>query len=102
MNNQFDKNYIVDSHCHLDLISQKYENIDQIIQNALDNDVRILQTICTRISKFEDIYKYVRKYKNIFASIGNHPCNVVDEKLATSQEIVKICQSYKKISCGQI
>lgn len=90
-------NYIIDSHCHLDLIEEKDENIDNIIQNALDNNVKILQTICTRISKFDEIYKYAKKYNNVFASLGTHPCNAGDEELKTADEIIKICNSNDKL-----
>lgn len=95
MNKKFD--FIVDSHCHLDLIEEKGENIDEIVAQALDNKVEILQTICTRISKFPTIYSYATKYQNVFASIGNHPCNVKDEPMAKAQQIIDICNSHPKL-----
>ncbi len=71
--------YIVDSHCHLDLIEKQGLNIDEVLQNCKKNDVKLLQTICTRISKIDEILKFANKYENVFASIGNHPCNVLEE-----------------------
>lgn len=88
---------IVDSHCHLDLLELKGENIDQIIANAKQNNVEILQTICTRISKINDILKYSKKYENVFASIGNHPCNVDEEPKIKAEDIIAICNNNKKI-----
>lgn len=90
-------NFIVDSHCHLDLIEEKGLNIDDIIQKADENNVKILQTICTKVSEFDKIYQYSQKYDNVFGSVGNHPCNVGAEKLAKAQDIIKICQNNKKI-----
>ena len=90
-------NFIVDSHCHLDLVEEKGVNIDEIVNLATQNNVKILQTICTKISKFDNIYKYTQKYDNVFASIGNHPCNVGEEKLVTAQEIIDICDKYPKL-----
>ncbi len=88
---------IIDSHCHLDLLEEKGFNIDEIIANANANDVKILQTICTRISKIDDILKYTKKYDNVFASIGNHPCNVDEEKMTSAAEIVEFCGKNEKI-----
>jgi len=96
-NKKMENNFIIDSHCHLDLIEEKGENIDQIVQNALENNVKILQTICTKISKFDEIYQYAKKYENVFTSIGTHPCNAKEEPLTTSEEIIKICNQHPKL-----
>lgn len=90
-------NFLVDTHCHLDLIEKKGFNIDEIIINAKNNNVKILQTISTKISEFEKVYAYAKKYDNVFASLGNHPCNVNDEPEITADEIIRICQSHSKI-----
>ncbi len=95
--NFLDNAFIVDSHCHLDLLEEKGGNIDEVVNFAFQNNVKILQTICTRISKFDDIYKYAKKYDNVFASIGNHPCNVAEEKPITAQEIIEICHNNDKL-----
>src|SRR3989338_1678965 len=88
---------IIDSHCHLDLLEQQGFNIDEIMANAHQNGVEILQTICTRISKIDEILKFTQKYDNVYASIGNHPCNVDPEGLVRVDDIVKICQNNPKI-----
>lgn len=90
-------NFIVDSHCHLDLMAQKGVDIDEAIAFATQNNVKILQTICTKISKFDEIYQYAQKYDNVFASIGNHPCNVDEEEPIKAQKIIEICQKNDKL-----
>lgn len=90
-------NFLVDSHCHLDLLEQSGNNIDEIIKNAQKNKVEILQTISTKISNFENIYKYVTQYHNVFTSLGIHPCNVNEEEKISAKEIVQICQTHPKI-----
>jgi TatD DNase family protein len=90
-------NYIVDSHCHLDLILEKGFNIDEIVKNAQENDVRLLQTICTKISEIDNIIYFANKYKNIYASVGVHPCNVNQEGIYSSQQILSIIQQNPKI-----
>lgn len=88
---------IIDSHCHLDLLEKEGFDIDKIISEASLNDVAIIQTICTKISEIDNILKYAHQYKNVFASIGNHPCNITQEKFASCSEIIDIIDKNKKI-----
>ncbi len=88
---------IVDSHCHLDLLEKKDHNINEIIKNAKENGVEILQTICTKISEIDQITKFADKYENVYASVGNHPCNVKDEGVLSVDKIIDFVKSHKKI-----
>lgn len=90
-------NYIVDTHCHLDLIEEKGILLEEIIKNSLANNVKILQTICTRITEIEKILSYTKKHDFIYASIGIHPCNVSEQPKIKSAEIVALCKAHKKI-----
>ncbi len=91
------QNFIVDSHCHLDLIEKSGANIEEIIQNSQDCNVKILQTICTRISEIEKILKYTKNHDFIYASIGNHPCNIIEEPKIRAEKIIEICNLHPKI-----
>ncbi len=90
-------NFLVDSHTHLDLLAEKGFNIDELIENAAQNQVKILQTIGTKIRNFDEVYQYARKYKNVFASIGIHPCNVEEEEKIKAEDIIEICKTHPKI-----
>lgn len=89
--------YIVDSHCHLDLIENQGVDLEEIIKNSLQNDVRILQTICTKITEIEKILSYTKKYDFIYASAGIHPCNVVEQPRVKARDLIEICQTNSKI-----
>ncbi|MFT6346719.1 MAG: TatD DNase family protein [Myxococcota bacterium] len=89
--------FLVDSHCHLDLLAERGSDIDQIVENAAKNKVEVLQTIGTKISNFPDVYKYAQKYKNVFASVGIHPCNVQDEAKTSCEELINFCKTHPKI-----
>jgi TatD DNase family protein len=91
------KSVIVDSHCHLDLLESKGFNIDEIIENAAQNNVHILQTICTRFTEIEKILFYTKKYQNVFASVGIHPNNVDEEPKIKALELIKTCNENAKI-----
>lgn len=90
-------NYIVDTHCHLDLIEKQGLKFAEVVQNAAQNNVKILQTICTKITEIDKILSYTTEHDFIYASVGNHPCNVVEQPRITAEEIIKICNENKKI-----
>ena len=90
-------NFLVDSHTHLDLLEEKGFNAEEMVKNAAENQVKILQTIATRINNFDKIYQFAQKFDNVFASIGLHPCNVENEPKVKAEEIIKICQNHPKI-----
>jgi TatD DNase family protein len=90
-------NYIVDTHCHLDLVEKQNLALDEVIKNAQENQVKILQTICTRITDIENILCYTRLHDFIYASVGIHPCNVDEQPKTSAEEIVRICHKEPKI-----
>jgi len=89
---------IVDSHCHLDMLTE-YDDIDKIVQRAIDADVKYLQTICTRLDNFENILNIAKKYDNVFASVGVHPSEV--EQVTAASELVKLASDAKVIGLGE-
>lgn len=91
------RNYIIDSHCHLDLIEEKGLDLTEVLQNCQNNNVRILQTICTRVTEIERLLNYTKQHDFIYSSYGIHPCNVGDQPHLTADEIIKFCNSHEKI-----
>ena len=63
---------ITDSHCHLDY-PNLYNQLDEIVRRAEDNQIKYLLTICTTLKSFEIIKLIVTKYKNIYGTFGIHP-----------------------------
>ena len=45
---------IIDSHCHLDY-PEIYNQLDDVIQRASNENVKYLLTICTNLQSFEKI-----------------------------------------------
>jgi len=88
---------IVDSHCHLDLLEKKGHNIDELIKNADAAQVKILQTICTRVSEIDKILNYTKRYKNVYASLGVHPNNVDEDPKINAAQLLEIIAREKKI-----
>ncbi len=89
---------IVDSHCHLDMLTE-YDEIDKIVQRAIESDVKYLQTICTRLDNFENILNIAKKYDNVFASVGVHPSEV--EEVTPASKLVQLASDAKVIGIGE-
>lgn len=105
MNNKIPK--LIDSHCHLDF-QELSSCIDDILLNAKNNNVCIMQTICTSVDNFDKIYKFAEKYNEVYASVGIHPNNVDNNdnssnkiKLFTVEDIVEIAKKPKIIGIGE-
>lgn len=89
---------LVDSHCHLNMPQFK-ENLDDIISNAIKNNVKYMQTICTKLEEFEEILKITDKYNNIFASVGVHP-NSAKENIS-AEKLIQLSRHDKVIGFGE-
>ena len=66
---------IIDSHCHLDF-DILFNQLDNVIKRANENDVKYLLTICTTLNSFEKIKSIINKYNNIYGTFGIHPHEV--------------------------
>jgi TatD DNase family protein len=66
---------IIDSHCHLNM--KDFENdLDNIINNAKNNNIEGMLSISTKCDEFENIKLISNNYKNVWYSLGIHPHNV--------------------------
>lgn len=70
--------YLIDSHCHLNLLDYKTEHkdIDDVLQKAKRNYVKYILSVSTSLSDFLKIKKNIKDYKNVFFSCGVHPLNI--------------------------
>ncbi|AGJ01660.1 Methionine--tRNA ligase [Rickettsia prowazekii str. Breinl] len=76
--------------------------LDSFIQRALENNVQYIQTICTKLEDLPIVLKIAEQYKNVFASVGVHPCEVNDKKrLITDLEIIELTNHQKIIGIGE-
>ncbi len=94
---------IVDSHCHLDLIVEKGQDLDRVIDEARTSNVNYIQTIATSIENFKSTLSIAKKYDKMWTSVGVHPCNVGDNEKAivTSEELIDLSRDDKVIGLGE-
>ncbi len=91
---------LVDSHCHLDFDSFD-EDRELAVQRAFDAGVGTMVTICTRVSRFEEIRDIARRNDRIWCSVGIHPHQVAEEGRARAEELVRLAEDPKVVGIGE-
>jgi TatD DNase family protein len=88
--------YLIDSHCHLNYPGL-YENVDDVVSEAKIQGVKVLQTICTKMSEVDTLKKICNNYSNIFYSVGVHPLYSHESNVVSAVELIELVESDKKI-----
>ena len=91
---------LVDSHCHLDF-DVFDEDRSETIQRARDAGVAAMVTICTRVTKFEEISAIAETDDNIWCSVGIHPHQAEEEPVVTVEDLVSRAAHPKVIAIGE-
>ena len=91
---------LVDSHCHLDF--PEFEgHLDDVIKRANNAGVQFMMTICTQLSKFEQVLNIAKSHENIWCSVGVHPHNAADEPETDSRTLITLAEHPKVIAFGE-
>ncbi len=91
--------FIVDSHCHLNYEGLSHR-VPEVIKAANDAGVKVLQSICTKLSEFEDIYRIAQEYDCVYASAGIHP-HEADNHTTSVEALVELAKRPKTIGIGE-
>ena len=91
---------LVDSHCHLDF-PDFAEELDAVVQRAMDAGIERLVTISTRVKKFDQILAVAERFDPIFCSIGTHPHNADEELDVTVEQLVALSEHRKVVAIGE-
>lgn len=91
---------MIDSHCHLNFDSLSV-NINNIVQNAIDNDITSILSINTDPDEFDNHYNLIKDFKSIFLSYGLHPETVSNTKMINKSDILKNIINKKVIGIGE-
>jgi len=71
---------LVDSHCHLNY-PELSPNLDQVLADAAESDVRYCLAINTRLSETDLLKTIADKYPQVFCTAGVHPHDAKDHSL---------------------
>ncbi len=91
--------YLVDSHCHLNFPDFEGK-VAEAIQAANESGVKYMQTICTKISEYEEVYAIAEHNDKVFASVGIHPHDA-DKEFISAEDLIELTKRPKCIGIGE-
>jgi len=93
--------FLVDSHCHLDLLdlAPDHGDLNRIIERAQQNGVHYLLNVCVSLSEFPVILQTAEKYSFVGTSVGLHPNEQGDE--VNEETLIKLAQHKKVVAIGE-
>lgn len=93
-------NTLVDSHCHLDFPDFQ-DDLPDVVNRAIDAGVRHMLTICTHVTKFDQVLKVAEGFDNIWCTVGIHPHNAGTEPETSAETLIKMAENPKVIGFGE-
>ena len=94
-------NYLIDTHAHLDF-PELYNRLDEVIINALENDVKRIVTISTNLNKIKKIIKISENHQEIFHTVGVHPNEVLKDKNNSNYDLLlELSKNAKCVGIGE-
>ncbi|WP_332060855.1 TatD family hydrolase [Bartonella sp. CB74] len=91
---------LIDTHCHLDF-ENFVQNLDDVIQRALDADVKRMITISTHVHKLDKLLEITQAYDQVFCSVGTHPNYAHEEQNITAQDLIRLSNHPKVVAFGE-
>jgi TatD DNase family protein len=91
---------LVDSHCHLDFPDFKDDFAD-MLGRAKDAGIETMMTICTHITKFDQVLAVAKSADNIYCTVGIHPHEAENEPEITAEDLIAKSHDPKVIGFGE-
>ena len=91
---------LIDSHCHLDFPEFAPE-LDAVVARARAAGVGRMLTICTRLSKFDQVLAVAERFDRMFCSVGVHPHEAANEAGVALPRILELAQHPKVVGIGE-
>ncbi len=90
---------LVDSHCHInfDPLSQ---DMPGLLSRAEANDVGHMLCVCVNLEDLHQVLELADKHKNIYASVGVHPCTIEGED-PTTVRLLELADHPRVIAIGE-
>ncbi len=91
---------LIDSHCHLDF-DVFDEDRTEIIARARAAGIHKMVTICTRLSRFDEIHAIARAHDAVDCSVGIHPHQVAEEGVAPTARLIELAALPEVVGIGE-
>lgn len=111
--------FLIDSHCHLDMLNytKLHINVSDVITKANSQGIKLMLSVCTKMSNFVSMKKFIGDHHNVFFSCGVHPLYIDEsynfeqlKSLALRKDVLALgetgldyhCSEYNKIQQQQL
>lgn len=91
---------LVDSHCHLDF-EDFGGDFEAVLARAKENGIERMLTICTRVTKFDQVLKIAEAADNIRCTVGIHPHEAENEPNVDVAKLVELAKHPKVVGIGE-
>ena len=91
--------FLVDSHCHLDRLSQSDDALNQIITRAKTAGVHHFLNVCITIQEFPVVLATAEKYPFVSASVGLHPNE--QSETVDAETLLSLARHDKVVAIGE-
>ncbi len=91
---------LVDSHCHLDFLTDQ-DDLAAIVARAENVGVRRLVTISTKLTTFPGVRAIAEKFEPVYCSVGVHPHEAGDEGVEDPEILVDLAAHAKVVGIGE-
>lgn len=92
---------IIDTHCHLDMISSG-DDIDEVVSQAAASGVTPLITIGIDVASSRKAILLAGRYPSVYATVGVHPHSVQELSDTAYAELQGLCRNPKVVAYGEI
>lgn len=91
---------LIDSHCHLDF-DVLANDLDGVLARMDAAGVDGCVAISTWVHEYDILRKIAEAHKNIWFTIGTHPCNAHGEPVVKAAELIRLAEHPKCIGFGE-
>ena len=92
---------VIDTHCHLDMISSG-DDIAKTISRAAASGVAPIITVGIDLESSKKAIHFASQYDSVYATVGIHPHNVQELNDGSYVELERLCSMPKVVAYGEI
>jgi len=85
----------VDTHCHLTIMAQRGESVEDVVQVAADAGVTKIITIATTLQDSLDSIQIAQRFSGVWATVGIHPCDCQENWRQDFRAVEELCENKK-------
>ena len=89
-----------DTHVHLN--SEQYENVDAVVQNAVNHGVRKMIVVGYDLETSVKAVEIASVYDFVYAAVGIHPSEVKNAKMSDFEAVERLLNNKKVVAVGEI